>query len=505
MTRTRLLALAIISLAACGGAQKTAPAVPSPLVTPPSKAADAAPMELAFPDEPFRAQAPAPSDVRPFSNPVIQQFTLKNGIHVYLVERHQLPVVSMELTFEGGSINDPKGKEGLAATCMSLLSEGTEKLPKIEFREALGDLASTVTSYASMDQQGVAMSTLAEHLDATLDLFGDTLLSPGMRQEELDRMIKSRLAALEQMKGSPAAVAARLAGSIVWGPDHPYGRFHTEASTKAVTLAHCKKYVAAYVRPHGAKLFVFGDVSRAQIEEKVGARLSAFSGKPKRSARAGKAAPRKRAVWFVDKPGAQQSIVSIMHTGPARAAADYFETWIMGTILGGGFSSRINMNIREKNGYAYGARGGFSYNRTGSTFSAGGSIRNDATREAIGEIIKEVASLRDGPPTADEMTREKDGAILGLPAQWATGASILSTFQNLVYYGLPLDYYEKFIPNIQGVTEARVQSAAKKHLRPEKAQILVVGDAATVLPEVKELGKPIVMLDLDGKILPTKK
>ena len=272
-----------------------------------------------------------------------------------------------------------------------------------------------------------------------------------------------------------------------------------------MTLKDCKRYVASYVKPAGARLFVFGDITRAQIEEKVGGRLTGFSGKPKRSAKAGKAAPRRGTIFFVDTPGAQQSVVSVMHTGPARTAKDYFETWIMGTIFGGGFSSRINMNIREKHGYAYGARGGFSYNRTSSTFSAGGSIRNDATKEAIVEIINEIESLRNGPATDEEMAREKDGAILGLPAQWATGASILSTFQNLVYFGLPLDYYETFIPNVQGVTKDRVQKAAKKHLQPDRARILVVGDAKTVLPEVKELGKPVVLLDVDGHVVPDAK
>jgi predicted Zn-dependent peptidase len=194
-----------------------------------------------------------------------------------------------------------------------------------------------------------------------------------------------------------------------------------------------------------------------------------------------------------------------MHTGPRRTAKDYFETWIMGTILGGGFSSRINMNIREKNGYAYGARGGFSYHRTGSTFSAGGAIRNDATREAIGEIVKEIEALRGAPPKDEEMTREKDGAILGLPAQWATGQSILSTFQTLVYHGLPLDWYETFIPSVKGVTKERVHKAARRHLRPDRAQILVVGDAKTVLPEVEELKKPVVRLDADGKAVPQPK
>lgn len=180
-------------------------------------------------------------------------------------------------------------------------------------------------------------------------------------------------------------------------------------------------------------------------------------------------------------------------------------TDLMATILGGGFSSRINMNIREDKGYAYGARGGFRYNRYGSMLVAGGSVKSDVTKESIQEILKELHAIRDADVTDEELGRENPGAILALPAQFATGRAVQSTDQNLLYHGLPLGYYDTFVRNVQGLTKAAVRKAALGHVKPADVRLLVVGDGRAVLPrlrellDAKELVGELVVLDADGK------
>ena len=164
----------------------------------------AAPQELTFPDEPFRAGQPKPTAPRPFRLPKMKPFKLASGIQVYLVEQHALPIVSMDLNFDGGSVVDPKGKEGLASVCMSMLSEGTQKLDKIQYAEALADVASNINSYAANDSIGVALSSLTKHLDATFALFVETLQSPGFRASDFDRMVKRRIEGVKQSRGNPA-------------------------------------------------------------------------------------------------------------------------------------------------------------------------------------------------------------------------------------------------------------------------------------------------------------
>jgi zinc protease len=519
-SRIGLIATFVLGAGACAGpvtqssapppspppAEPAAAAEPAPPAVPPAPEEPPAP-ELDFPEEAFRAQQPPADKVHPFKTPALQRFKLPGGISVFLVERHNLPIVSMSLVFEGGAFVDPKGKDGLASVCSALVSEGTQSLGKIELEEALADIASTITSSSSADQHWISVASLKKSLGQTLDLWADTVLKPGLRQEELDRSLKRRIAGLQQTKGNPAAVAGRLSPSVVFGPEHLYGRFPTEGSYGAITLADCQSFVNDYIKPQGASLFVVGDLTKAEITEQVGNRLKGWTGKPKRAPSPTAARPRAGRIFFVDMPNAPQSVVQLVHLGPPRKASDYQATSIMSGILGGGFTSRINMNIREKHGYAYGARGAFDYNRQGSTFRAAASVRTDVTKESILEMSKEIRGLREGEPTEQELSREKDNKAQSVPAQFSTGVQTLAAFRELIYYGLPLDYYDTFVPKVQAVNKTAVKQAAAKHLKLNNLQLLVVGDGKVVLPKLKELadskewggnGK-IVLLDPDGK------
>ncbi len=495
-------------IAGCAAPTAIAPAASVPNAPAASAAVAKAPApELGFPEETFRAQQPGGGEPRPLEKPALQRFKLKNGIEVFLIERHKLPILSLSLVFEGGQMLDPKGKEGLASQCVSLMSEGTQKLDKLALEDALADLASNVNSTAGPDSHSVGMSSLKKNLDATADLWADSLLRPGLRQDEFDRTLKRRVAGLKQMRGVPGAVAGRLADSIAYGEGHPYARFPTEASYGSFGLDDCKRFIAERVRPASAQLFVVGDITRAEVEEKLGARLAAWKGKATAPAKPGPAKPRPGRVFFVDIPNAAQSVVYLMHGGPKRTAPDYRPTSVMSGILGEGFSSRINMNIREKHGYAYGARGGFAYTRTDSTYRANASVKTDVTKESIVEMLKEIRGMKDGEATDEELSREKQGRILSLPARFATGGAALAAYRELIYYGLPMDYYESFVQGIQTVDHAGIKAAAKKYLRPGDLQLFVVGDGKTVLPKLKELaatadfgGKgDVTILDTDGK------
>lgn len=453
----------------------------------------AAPQELVFPEEAFRSEQPKAGPPRPFQLPKVKPFTLKNGIKVYLVEQHTLPLVSMDLNFDGGSLVDPKGKEGLSSVCMSMLTEGTQKLDKIQFAEALADVASNVGSYAADDSIGVTLNSLTKHLDATYALFVDSLRTPGFRASDFDRMIKRRIESVKQSKGNPAAVAGRVNGPVLYGAAHPFGTVVTEDSLKAITLDDCKAYADKWLKPSGARLFVVGDLTEAQVHSYFeGASLAGWKGAggkvPALPAPKGLAGR----IFFVNIPGAAQSQVSLLHFGPKRTAPEYFANSMMAAVFGGGFSSRINMNLREDKGYSYGARGGFGYTKTYGTFNASASVRTDSTYQTVLEIDREVKDLQKGTKvvTPEELDREKQGAILGLPGRFQTGQAALGQYRGLVYYGLPLDYYNSFIANIGKVTEAQVKTAASKQLKPAQAVYLIVGDGAAKM-KVRDGGKDV--------------
>lgn len=442
----------------------------------------AQPQELAFPEEDFRKHQPAPAAAKPFKFPAVHTFDLADGIHVYLVEQHALPIVTMQLEFDGGGLADPKGKDGLASVCASMLTEGTVAHDKLAYAEALADVASSIAAGASDDTISVSMSTLTKHLDATFALFVETLRTPGMRAPDFERVIKRRLEALKQARSSPAQLPSRVMGAILYGREHPRGTVVTDASYHAITLDDCKQLATTALRPQGARLFVVGDLTEAKLRALFAHdQLKGWTGAAPKLPKLPKPAPLAGRIFFVDVPGAVQSQVLALGAGPKRTAPDYFATSVAAAVFGGGFASRINMNLREDKGYSYGARGGFNYTRDDGTFVASTQVRGDATYQTVLEIEREVTELARGktPATAAEVDREKVGVTLALPGRFATAQAALAQYRGLAYYGLPLDYYNTYTQQVAAVTPAKVGAAAHAHLDPAKLVFLVVGDGST--------------------------
>jgi zinc protease len=527
----------LLVLVACGGkpglrVNKETPPDPQPVAEPAASAQPAPkqeepmpikvvqpaqPQELAFPDDAFRATQPKAGPPRPFRLPKVKPFTLANGIKVFLVEQHALPIVSMDLNFDGGSVVDPKGKEGLASVCMGMLTEGTQKLDKIQYAEALADVASNVNAYATDDQIGVALSSLTKHLDPTFAIFADTLQSPGFRASDFDRLVKRRIEGVKQSKGNPSSVSSRVTGGVLYGLEHPNGTVTTEASLAAITLDDRKSFVSTWLKPGTARLFVVGDLTEAQVRSYFdkGA-LAAWKGKAGKTPALPAPSTMKGRIFFVNIPGAAQSQVSFLQFGPKRTAPDYFASSMMAAVFGGSFSSRINMNLREAKGYSYGARGGFGYTKQYGTFSASASVRTDSTYQTLLEIDREIKELQSGKHAVDktELEREKAGAILGLPGRFATAQAALGQYRGLVYYGLPLDYYNSYVAKIGAVNEAQVKASATKHLKPANGVYVVVGDGAAPMimrdpttnkdvPLVKE-GKQLTLRDALADLVTSK-
>ena len=488
----RVLLIASV-LAACGGPTKkpqdhAPPPPPPPVETkkepmppPPPRIATqtAGPQDLKFPDEDFRKTQPAPSEPRPFRLPKMKPFALKNGVQVYLVEQHALPIVSMQLELDGGSLVDPPGKDGLAGVCMAMMTEGTEKLDKIQYAEALADIASSITASASDDAVHLSLSTLSKHLEQTYQLFVDTLRTPGLRDSDFKRMIHRRIEGVKQARTNPAAIPGRVNDVIMYGPNHPRGGVVTEASLQAITLDDCKKFLGTWLKPQHARLYVVGDQTEEQVRTRFdGAELAGWKGAAPRPPALPVAKTMKGRIFFVNVPNAAQSQVWMMGFGPKRTAPDYFDTTIMTSVFGGGFASRINMNLREDKGYSYGARGGISYTKQDSELIVSSAVRSDSTYQTLLEIDREVKELHGAqrPATADEIDREKTGTILALPGRFATAQAALGQYRSLIYYGLPLDYYDHYVANVTKVTDKAVKAAATKHLDPKDAVFLVVGD-----------------------------
>jgi zinc protease len=493
VTTPALLALASLAASASCKSAPVAQPAPPPVATTPDPQPQPAPppqentlpvqtaqpQNLAFPEEDFRKAQPAPTAQRPFKLPAVKPFTLKNGIKVFLVEQHTLPIVSMDLNFDGGSVTDPKGKDGVASMCMSMLTEGTDKLDKIAYSEALADVASNINAYATDDSQGVQLSSLTKHLAPTFALFAETLRAPGMRETDFDRMKKRRIEAVRQARSAPTSIPSRVSGAVLYGLEHPLGAVVTEASTEAITLDDCKKQLATWLKPKNARLFVVGDMTEAGVRKIFDdSPLAAWTGAGPKAPALPAPKPLEGRIFFVHVPNAPQSQVMLLAQGPKRTSTDYFANAMMSAVFGGSFTSRLNMNLREDKGYSYGARGGFSYSKTYGTLSVSAPVQADSSYQSLLEIDRELRNLAkwSSPVTKDELEREKTNAILALPGRFATAQAALGQYRSLVYYGLPLDYFNTYVGKVGKVTQVQIKASAAKHLNPGQVAFLVVGN-----------------------------
>ncbi|MCY0994002.1 pitrilysin family protein [Nannocystis sp. ILAH1] len=514
MKTTITLSLLALSAAVAACKPKTATQQPveqpstAPVATAPSDT-EAAPPPANWPDEPFRATRPTPGQVAELKLPQVETFKLDNGLEVYLVRNDKLPTVYMNFEFDFGGVSDPKNQIGLHSICLDLLDEGTKNLDKVAWEEKQADHAVSVTAGAGSDTSNLNVRSLKRELPAALDLLAEMLREPGLREIDFERLKDRRKASIAQSKGNPGAIAGRVIGPLLWGADHPYGRIETDKTIDAIQLKDCTKVVGK-LKPGGARLWVVGQISQDEIKQELASRLPEWKGKAPAKVNVAAAKPRLGSVFFVHVKDAPQSSVYVGHAGPKRNATDYEATDLMAEILGGSFSSRINMNLREDKGYTYGGRAGFGYRRPGSTFVASSQVRTDATGPSLREISKEIATMRTTDAKPDELFRVQEGALLALPAEFDTPSATLMAFRGLKFYGLPLDWYDGYQKRLRAVDIAAVRKAAEKHLRAKDFVVLVVGDASKVLGDLDAIATEklfgaggVVVLDADAQ--PTKR
>ena len=498
--RALLSAAAALSLLACKPQLDTTP--PAGGDSGPVAASEQA--EVVWPSEAFRAERPQPKEIKEVPIPSIETFELDNGLEVFLVQQQTLPTVMMFFEWDYGGVNDPRGRDGVASLCGDLMDEATKTKDKATFKAAQSDHGVELWVSAGDDRTSLGVRALKRELGPGLDLAVEMLLEPGMRPDDFERAVAQEKNWIKQMTASPQSIGYRLFASLVWGSGHPYGKIETEASVDKIKLADCQKW-AAKLKPDGARLWVVGKVSQDELRSELGPRLGAWKGKAPKPIRARAAKPAAGTIFFVHVADAAQSQIIVGHPGPQRQADDYEATELMTAILGGSFSSRINMNLREDKGWAYGARGGFSYSRGGSMFMAASSVRSDATPDAVREILKEIAGMRAAPPTAEELDREQKGALLAMPANFATATRTLVQFRSLDYYDLPLDWHVGYQKRLRALDPAAVHAAAQAHLQPGDHVVLVVGDGKVVLEGLEAMAKEeligsggIQYLDADG-------
>jgi len=449
-----------------------------------------------------RSKAPELGPPPKVSLPPIVTRQLPNGLKLMIVEQHELPLADFVLLVGSGSTADPANKPGIANLLSAMLREGTTTRKSLEIADQIAFLGIRLFPASSWESSTLSLHTPTAQLDSALALFADVALHPSFPANEFERVRKTQLTELLQLRDQGAAIASIAFPAIIYGSAHPYGApaQGTEASVKALTTGDLQSYYEANFRPNNATLIVVGDVTPAQVEQKINALFGSWQ--PADIHQLNYSEPPKSGtttIFLIDKPGAAQSSFRIGAVGVPRSTRDYFALTVMNTILGGSFTSRLNQNLRETRGFTYGAGSRFDMRRAAGPFLASAEIVTAKSDSALLEFMKELNGIRQPVPPA-ELSRAKRYLQLQLPGNFETTQQIAAALVPVALYGLPLDYFNNYVQNIEGVTQADVARVAQQYINPGSLAVVIVGDRKTIEQGLKSANVgPILIRDITGQ------
>lgn len=489
------------SVAACAGEGTTARAPAAAAVTPAPSASQA----VAAPADPLgpRPVTPPPP---PYVPPAATVFAGTNGINVWLLERHQVPLVSCNLTVPTGASSDPKGKGGLAYATSSMLDEGAGKLGAIELARALDDIGARLGTDANADASFVSLTVLKHNVERAFALFGDVIARPRFDAAEFKRVKDLWYNELVSREKDPDATARVVYRAALFGTEHPYGHpwDGTPESAKAIGLDDIRRAYAASWRPDRATLVCVGDLTQAELAPLMTAAFGSWKA-PSTPAPEVVVPSAPKGPWpklvMVDRPDAPQAVIAALQPGIAASDPEEAALWRVNDAIGGGFTSRLNQDLREEHGYTYGAKSRFSRSRGAGQVVAWANVVTDKTGDALAAMLADLRRFADGGMTADEVDRTRSQARGELVSVYQSNEGIAGHLAADASLGLPSDWQAKSSERRDRAEKAELDALAKKFYDPASAILVVVGPRVRVQPMIDKLGLPPAELrDAEGNV-----
>lgn len=446
---------------------------------------------------------PQPGPVRPYEFPAFTRRTLSNGMQFVFARVSRLPLATVLLVTDAGAMCDPSEREGVAVLTARLLLEGTGSSDGSAVMERFERLGASIDADADWDAAVVRMTLLSERLREALPLFAELVSFPSFPGREIERLKGERIAELLQQRAEPRGLANDMFEKFLYDEHSRFSRPERggEESVAAISRDDIARFHEQRYQPRNMALIVAGDVTPEDVEPVLDV-ISLRSEKRPDEAPVVSEEParRTRAVHLVAKEDAPQSELRIGHVGLRRSHPDYFSVTIMNALLGGLFSSRINLNLREVHGYTYGASSSFDWRLAAGPFSVSTAVKSDVTDAAIREILLEIDRMRGETVSPGELslaTSYLDGVF---PIRYETTSAIASALARLVIHDLSDDYFGTYREQIRSVSRDDVLDVAQRHLHPDRLQIVVVGDSTVVLEPLERSGLgPTTLYDAEGK------
>jgi zinc protease len=451
--------------------------------------------------EPDRTAPPAPRPLRPFEFPPIRQTRLGNGLEVIVAEKRDLPIATLDLVLPCGGTAEPGERAGIAGMTAGLLESGAAGRDAAAIAEEIDGLGVSLEAGSSWDATVVGFTALASRLDGGAAILADLVTRPAFPEGEVERIRETRIAALSQRRADPAGLADELLAHFTFAAGHPFARrLGGLRSTLAATgRGDVATFHDARYRPAGAALCAAGDVSLEEVVSIAERHLGGWAGAPPPVPGT---PPTRRfermALLLADRPGAVQSEVRIGHIGLERSAADYVPTVVMNAILGGLFSSRLNLVLREKLGYTYGVHSAFAPRRAAGSFAVSSALQVEGTADAVARVLAEMRALQEAVVTPAELDDARSYLAGVFPLTLQTTDAIAGRLAALHVHDLEPDHWDRYRDRLMAVDAAAVQAAARDRLHPDRAVVVVVGDADRLRgPLEAELGVEATTIDAE--------
>jgi zinc protease len=433
---------------------------------------------------------------------------LKNGLEVIVATRDAVPAVNISMQLDAGFAADQFAEPGTSSLAMAMLDEGTRKRTSLQISDELDRLGAAIGTGSGIDSSRVTLSALTENLDASLAIYADVILSPSFPEEDLERLRKASLAQIKQEKTRPVGLALRIFPALLYGEGHAYALpltgSGTEESVARISRQSLVDYHTTWFKPNNATMIVVGDTTMAEIKPKLEKLFGAWkTGTVPTKNIADVSLQHRERVYLIDRPGSEQSIIFAANVAPAVGHGNEIAIETMNEILGGSFTSRINMNLREDKHWSYGAQSLLLDTRGQRPFIVYAPVQTDKTRESMAEIRRELTEyLGDNPATDDEMNKVKANNTLSLPGRWETAAAVLRDIGEIVDFDLADDYWDTYADNVRNLSVEQISASAGDVIKPEQVIWVVVGDRQKVESSIRELELgEISHLDVDGKAL----
>jgi zinc protease len=453
-------------------------------------------------DQPDRTRPPGPGPLRPFRFPEVHRRRLDNGLEVLVAENHAFPVATLDLMLPSGGLAEPEARAGTASLAAGLLESGAGARDAAEIAEAVDALGLALETGTSWDTTLAGFTALTSRLEPGMEILADLVVRPTFPEREVERIRDERLAALTQRRADPSAVADELVTRYTFPDGHPFGRrlAGTASTLPSLGRGDVQAFHDAFYVPQGAWLCAAGDVTVDQVAELAERWFGGWRGAPP-PVRAPEAPNRfgETTIVVADRPGSVQSEVRVGHVGFPRTADDFFAATVMNSILGGVFASRLNMNLRERLGYTYGASSSWGLRRLNGTFTISSAIQSDKTAHAVSEMLRDMRDLQETLAPAEEVA-DAAGYLAGIfPLQMQTTDGLAGRLSTLAVYGFPNDYFDHYRDGLLAVTPEDVREAARRRLMPDRAAVVVVGDASELRGPLEALGiGPVEVVDADA-------